>query len=516
MYLGNQNSLLAESIKRMTKTAENTNNIMNQISSFISTLSKPVPALAIQSDIPNIGGGMSVERSRNDMTPWVNVIKKGTEPIAAALAIMLEIVQGHPGIILNNKGPLGEAALDEKEEEAIDKAAKEKEQSGLQKAISSIVGFFTKDDSEKDLEDKRLKEKATKIEEKKVGILEGIWENTKAKGKGIWDWIKNNWGLLLLGIALLLTPLELIFKVIQEFMNMPFWAKALTALGATAAVALAPGVAAVAATVAAKKLWTSGKNILGFGGKGDKSIKPRPTRAIKVPPALHQKALLENKVRNAHIKANEENKARKISKAHTEANKINNKKNALQSKIKTMGGPLKELPMKKESGLFKNIGKVGKVAGRLFGKLFVPLTVGMAVLDTGSGVANAGEILGKEGPLTFRDRVAGGVGGVLDGLTVGMLNKEKIAKKIAAAPEEAIKKIPKVLNTSQKKSDILNAVTKESQQLKNMVDHHMVITNNYDNSQNQAGSSETTLVTQPSAIHIISPPTTTFNTGNTQ
>ena len=192
-----------------------------------------------------------------------------------------------------------------------------------------------------------------------------------------------------------------------------------------------------------------------------------------------------------------------------------------------MGGPLKELPMKKESVLFKNIGKVGKVAGRLFGKLFLPLTVGMAVLDTGSGVANAGEILGKEGPLTFRDRVAGGVGGVLDGLTVGMLNKEKIAKKIAAAPEEAIKKIaaapeeaikkiPKVLNTSQKKSDILNAVTKESQQLKNMVDHHMVITNNYDNSQNQAGSSETTLVTQPSAIHIISPPTTTFNTGNTQ
>ena len=97
-----------------------------------------------------------------------------------------------------------------------------------------------------------------------------------------------------------------------------------------------------------------------------------------------------------------------------------------------------------------------------------------------------------------------------------VLNKEKIAKGIAADPEELIKKIPKVLNTSQKKSDILNAVTKESQQLKNMADHHMVITNNYDNSKNQAGTSETTLVTQPSAIHIISPPTTTFNTGNTR
>ena len=261
MYLGNQNSLLAESIKRMTKTAENTNNIMNRMSSFISTLSKPVPALAIQSDIPNIGGGMSVERSRNDMTPWVNVIKKGTEPIAAALAIMLEIVQGHPGIILNNKGPLGEAALDEKEEEAIDKAAKEKEQSGLQKAISSLVGFFTKDDSEKDLEDKRLKEKATKIEEKKVSILEGIWQNTKAKGKGIWDWIKNNWGLLLLTLAVLLAPLDLLLKAITTFVDMPLWAKlttAVLALGATAAVALAPGVAAVATVAAAKKLWTSG------------------------------------------------------------------------------------------------------------------------------------------------------------------------------------------------------------------------------------------------------------------
>lgn len=194
-----------------------------------------------------MGNDMSVERSRNDMTPWVNVIKRGTEPIAAALAIMLEIVQGHPGIILNNKGPLGEAALDEKEEEAIDKATKEKEQSGLQKAISSIVGFFTKDDSEKDLEDKRLKEKATKIEEKKVGILEGIWQNTKAKGKSVWDWIKSNWGLILAAVTVAFMPLGLLVKAVEKFMEMSWWEKL---IGAAIAAGIALNSGLILKTIA--------------------------------------------------------------------------------------------------------------------------------------------------------------------------------------------------------------------------------------------------------------------------
>ena len=59
--------------------------------------------------------------------------------------------------------------------------------------------------------------------------MEGIWANTKAKGKGLWDWIKNNWGLLLAGLVLLFTPLTTLVKAWDTFMEMSWWEKALTA-----------------------------------------------------------------------------------------------------------------------------------------------------------------------------------------------------------------------------------------------------------------------------------------------
>jgi len=179
----------------------------------------------IEDSKKKVSGGMSVKRSKNDMTPWVNVITRGTEPIAAALAIMLEIVQGHPGIILNNKGPLGKAALDEKEEEVIDKATKEK--NSIQKTIGGLFGFFLgtdkKDKDKKTSEDKLEAKKAEKADDikddKRNSWLQKIWKNSEGKDR-TWFSILKKWGMwLLVGLTALLVPSDWI----NALLTAPLW-----------------------------------------------------------------------------------------------------------------------------------------------------------------------------------------------------------------------------------------------------------------------------------------------------
>jgi len=74
--------------------------------------------------------------------------------------------------------------------------------------------------------------------------------------------------------------------------------------------------------------------------------------------------------------------------------------------------------------MFEGIPGISKLAGagKLVGKLALPLTIILGVFDFVNGFMTAGDFLGKaEGKLTTLDRVSGGVGGVVKGL-VGIID----------------------------------------------------------------------------------------------
>ena len=85
----------------------------------------------------------------------------------------------------------------------------------------------------------------------------------------------------------------------------------------------------------------------------------------------------------------------------------------------------------------KVAGKVAKGAARVAGRVFLPLAAVMSLFDAASGVAQAGELLDKEDDeLTFRDKASSGFAGFLSGLTFGLVDKKKMAKKLAGTSDE--------------------------------------------------------------------------------
>lgn len=77
-------------------------------------------------------------------------------------------------------------------------------------------------------------------------------------------------------------------------------------------------------------------------------------------------------------------------------------------------------------------GKVVKGVARGAGRLFLPLAAALAIFDTATSAAQADEVLGKkEEDLTIRDRASAGVGGLLEGLSFGLIKKDKVAKFLA-------------------------------------------------------------------------------------
>ena len=85
----------------------------------------------------------------------------------------------------------------------------------------------------------------------------------------------------------------------------------------------------------------------------------------------------------------------------------------------------------------KVAGKVAKGAARVAGRVFLPLAAVMSLFDAASGVAQAGDLLDKEDEdLTFRDKASSGFAGFLSGLTFGLVDKKKMAKKLAGTSGE--------------------------------------------------------------------------------
>ena len=85
----------------------------------------------------------------------------------------------------------------------------------------------------------------------------------------------------------------------------------------------------------------------------------------------------------------------------------------------------------------KVAGKVAKGAARVAGRVFLPLAAVMSIFDAASGVAQAGDLLDKEDEdLTFRDKASSGFAGFLSGLTFGLVDKKKMANKLAGTSGE--------------------------------------------------------------------------------
>ena len=85
----------------------------------------------------------------------------------------------------------------------------------------------------------------------------------------------------------------------------------------------------------------------------------------------------------------------------------------------------------------KVAGKAVKGVARVGGRIFLPLAAAMSIFDAAKGVADAGELLDKEDDeLTFRDKASSGFAGFLSGLTFGLVDKKKMANKLAGTSEE--------------------------------------------------------------------------------
>ena len=82
-------------------------------------------------------------------------------------------------------------------------------------------------------------------------------------------------------------------------------------------------------------------------------------------------------------------------------------------------------------------GKAVKGAARVAGRVFLPLAAVMSLFDAAKGVSETGELLDKEDEeLTFRDKASSGFAGFLSGLTFGLVDKKKMANKLAGTGGE--------------------------------------------------------------------------------
>ena len=96
---------------------------------------------------------------------------------------------------------------------------------------------------------------------------------------------------------------------------------------------------------------------------------------------------------------------------------------------------------KSKDAVKKGVSKAGRFAKgavRGAGRLFLPLAAALAIFDTAASAAQADEVLGKkEEDLTIRDRASAGVGGLLEGLSFGLIKKDKVAKFLAGSNDDA-------------------------------------------------------------------------------
>jgi hypothetical protein len=104
---------------------------------------------------------------------------------------------------------------------------------------------------------------------------------------------------------------------------------------------------------------------------------------------------------------------------------------SLQKAGSAVGGGIRAVG----GGIGRAAGGLGRLAGgaaRLAGKAFIPLSIAMGAMDTFSGAMDAGKTLGKaEKDVNLGDRIAGGLGGLATGLSLGLLDRKQTTQLIS-------------------------------------------------------------------------------------
>jgi len=96
-------------------------------------------------------------------------------------------------------------------------------------------------------------------------------------------------------------------------------------------------------------------------------------------------------------------------------------------------------PMKNKKKGMDIAKKFGKGVVRGAGRVFLPLAAALSIFDAATGVAQADELLDKdEGDLTFRDKASAGFAGFLSGLTFGLVDKKKMANRLASGDKGGV------------------------------------------------------------------------------
>ena len=137
-----------------------------------------------------------------------------------------------------------------------------------------------------------------------------------------------------------------------------------------------------------------------------------------------------------------------LSSAFSKINPFSKKPTTTRTKPSVAGSGQDEKKLKESAKKQSNLVKSNKVKGqgiakkfakgaaRVGGRVFLPLAAALSIFDAATGVAQADELLDKdEGDLTFRDKASAGFAGFLSGLTFGLADKEKLAKKFAGVKD---------------------------------------------------------------------------------
>ena len=101
----------------------------------------------------------------------------------------------------------------------------------------------------------------------------------------------------------------------------------------------------------------------------------------------------------------------------------------------------------------KSGGKKALKGARFLGPLGAVVGATMTAYDTAQAASNAEGVLGIEGrEATFGEKLAAGVGGFTESVTLGLVNKEDVAKKLAGQQEQTKVSKDKVANAIDKKA----------------------------------------------------------------
>lgn len=318
---------------------------------------------------------------------------------------------------------------------------------------------------------KRDEKKQEKLDKKKDaksrGWLKGMFMNSEDEKKerkegGILNFFKNHWGKILIGALLLFLPAEVFVGIWEGIKTLAAWIMGLdwkgifTSLGngikgfiglfekgglldwagfKTALAAVGVALFALMAPFTALKLflWTIPKMFLGLAGKAFSGMKNLLGFGKKKPGGLDRK-----KNRSPEDQKARDKKAKDLKEQR--ANKDKTKTGKKSTDLAKKGGKAAG----KGTKALSKLGGFLKVGVRGLAKVAGPLAIGMAVFDGVKGAMNADEMLGKKKEdLTMRDRLAGGAGGILSGLSFGLIDASSVAKFVAADPDAKPKDTPK-------------------------------------------------------------------------